>query len=189
MKKRTRRPMVAVIGDAKLSPSDRKAKIAREVGRLLVESGCRVVTGGLGGVMAAAMEGARMAENYADGDTIGVLPAFDPSEADPAADIVLATGLSLARNLLVANADAVIAIGGGAGTLSEMALAWQLRRPIVAILVPGWSKNLATARLDRRQRQPGMKNDRIHPARTSTEAVRIAMRLIPRFSKRMGAVS
>jgi uncharacterized protein (TIGR00725 family) len=181
--------MVAVIGDANLKPSERKAKIAREVGRLLVESGCRVVTGGLGGVMAAAMEGARCAENYSDGDTIGVLPGFDPDEASPAADIVLATGLSLARNILVANADAVIAIGGGAGTLSEIALAWQLRRPIIGILVTGWSKNLASVRLDCRQRQVGLTNDRIYPAGTPVEAVRLAIKLIPRFSKRKGAVN
>ena len=189
MKQRTRRPLVAVIGDAKLGPSDKRVRIAREVGRLLVKSGCRVVTGGLGGVMAAAMEGARLAENYVDGDTIGVLPGFDPGEANAAADIVLATGLSLARNVLVANADAVIAIGGGAGTLSEIALAWQLRRPIIGIVVTGWSKNLADVRLDRRQRQEGLTNDRIYPARTPVEAVRLAMELIPRFSKRKGAVN
>ncbi|MBM3853942.1 MAG: acyl-CoA synthetase, partial [Verrucomicrobia bacterium] len=97
------------------------------MGRLLVDHGCRVVTGGLGGIMAAAMEGARQSTKYREGDTIAVLPGHDPAEAAESADIVLATGMSLGRNIVVANADGLIAIGGGAGTLSEIALAWQLR--------------------------------------------------------------
>ena len=80
MRMTPRRSQVAVIGDAKLESADQKAGMARELGRLLVESRCRVVTGGLGGVMAAAMQGARQASNYVDGDTIAVLPGFDPAE-------------------------------------------------------------------------------------------------------------
>lgn len=185
----SRRPMVAVIGDANYEISDKRVEIAREVGRLLVVSGCRVVTGGLGGAMAAAMEGARLAPNYLDGDTIGILPGFDPAEANPAADIVIATGLSLARNMVVANSDAVIAIGGGAGTLSEIALAWQLRRPIVGLLTKGWSKKLAAVRLDQRNRQTCATNDKIYPAKTAVEAVRLAVMLIPRYSRRKGSIS
>jgi len=160
MKKQARRPLVAVIGDAKLDPADPKGALAQEVGRRLVESGCRVVTGGLGGVMAAAMRGAKAAPNYAEGDTIGILPSYDPADADEAADIVLATGMNLARNIMVANADAVIAIGGGAGTLSELAMAWQLRRPVVSLAAEGWSKRLGGTRLDDRERQPGLEDER-----------------------------
>lgn len=188
MKSPARRPMVAVIGNAKLDPADPKLALAREVGRLLVESGCRVVTGGLGGIMAAAMQGAKTASTAAEGDTIAVLPSYDPADADPAADIVLATGMNIGRNIIVANADAVIVIGGGAGTLSEIAIAWQLRRPVVALAAEGWSKKLAGTRLDERLRQPAVEDDQIHSAATPAEAVQMAVRLIPQHAKRSGGV-
>lgn len=188
MKRNSRRPLVAVIGDARLSASDKKLAVAREIGQLLVESGCRVITGGLGGIMAAAMQGARQASNYLEGDTIAVLPGFDPADADESADIVIASGLSLARNMIVANSDAVIVVGGGAGTLSEIALAWQLRRPIVALKVAGWSKRFASARIDGRIRQTASSSDKVFGATTPVEAVQIALRLLPRYPKRMRCV-
>lgn len=180
--------MVAVIGNAKLALGDPKVALAKEIGRLLVESGCRVLTGGLGGVMAAAMQGAKCAKNTAEGDTVAVLPSYDPSDADEAADIVLATGMNIARNIIVANADAVIAIGGGAGTLSEIAIAWQLRRPVIALAAEGWSAKLAASRIDDRTRQPSLEKDLIHPASTPAEAVQLTLRLIPIHPKRKGAV-
>lgn len=180
--------MVAVIGNAKLEPADPRFALAQEVGRLLVESGCRVVTGGLGGVMAAAMQGAKSASTASDADTIAVLPSYDPADADPAADIVFATGLNIGRNIIVANADAVIAIGGGAGTLSEIAMAWQLRRPVVALAAEGWSKKLAATRIDDRIRQPAVEEDQIHSAATPAEAVQMAIRLIPRHPKWSGGI-
>lgn len=181
--------MVAVIGDAKLEADDPKVALAEQVGRLLVESGFRVVTGGLGGVMAAAMRGARKASNYAEGDTLGILPGYDPVAADEAADIVIATGLGLARNALVVNADAVIIIGGGAGTLSEMALAWQLRRPLISLVAEGWGGTLGNTRLDARQRQPGVAHDQIHTSDSPEAAVQLAVELIPRHRRRKGEVS
>lgn len=104
------------------------------------------------------------------------------------ADIVLATGMNLARNIIVANADAVVAIGGGAGTLSEIALAWQLRRPVIGLVASGWSQNLGGTRLDRRQRQPGVDNDQIFIANGPAEAVRTVMDLMPRYAKRIRMV-
>lgn len=182
---KARRPMIAVAGDSNLDPADERVSIAREVGRLIVDHGCRVVTGGLGGIMAAAMEGARQSSKYAEGDTIAVLPGHDPSEAAESADIVLATGMNLGRNIVVANADGLIAIGGGAGTLSEIALAWQLRRPIVALDVEGWSRRLGSCRIDDRARQSDIADDQIHAAKTPADAVRRMMDLLPRFTKRM----
>ena len=135
--------------------------------------------------MAAAMQGARQAKNYVDGDTIAVLPGFDPADADESADIVIATGLNLARNMIVANSDAVIVVGGGAGTLSEIALAWQLRRPIVALQVTGWGKRFASARIDGRIRQQAVSSDKVFGAKTPVEAVQIIMSLIPKYTKRM----
>lgn len=185
MRASPRRPLVAVIGDSKLDQDDVKVGIAQELGRRLVDAGCRVITGGLGGVMAAAMEGARQSATYSDGDTVAVLPGHDPADAADSADIVIATGLGLARNIIVANADAVIAIGGGAGTLSEIALAWQLRRPVVGIAVDGWSLKASGTRIDHRQRQPDIDNDRVFPAADAADAVRIILEVLPRYSKRM----
>lgn len=103
---------------------------AEEVGRLLAERGCTVVTGGLGEVMAAAHRGAK----GAGGTTIAVLPGEERSAANPWADHVVATGTGHARNLAVAaSGDAVIAVGGGWGTLSEIAFARLLGRPVVAL--------------------------------------------------------
>lgn len=180
-----RRTMIAVIGDSNPPPDDARVRLASEVGCLLVDHDCRVVTGGLGGVMAAAMAGARQSEKYREGDTIAVLPSHDPLDAAESADIVLATGLGLGRNIVVANADGVIAIGGGAGTLSEIALAWQLRRPIVALDADGWSRRLATMPIDARKRQPDMDDDKIHPAASPLEAVQMVLSLVPRHVRRV----
>lgn len=103
---------------------------AEEVGRLLAERGCTVVTGGLGEVMAAAHRGAKAA----GGTTIAILPGEDRSAANPWADHVVATGTGHARNLAVAaTGDAVIAVGGSWGTLSELAFARLLGRPVVVL--------------------------------------------------------
>ena len=106
---------------------------AEEVGRLLAERGCTVVTGGLGEVMAAAARGAKAA----GGTTIGILPGTSRSEANEWVDHAVATGLGHMRNFAVAaSGDAVIAVGGAWGTLSEIAYAKILGRPVV-ILEPG----------------------------------------------------
>jgi uncharacterized protein (TIGR00725 family) len=106
---------------------------AEEVGRLLAERGCTVVTGGLGEVMAAACRGARAA----GGTTIGIVPGEDRAEANAWVDHVVVTGIGHARNLAVAaSGDGVIAIGGSWGTTAEIAFARRLGRPVV-ILEPG----------------------------------------------------
>jgi uncharacterized protein (TIGR00725 family) len=106
---------------------------AEEVGRLLAENGCTVVTGGLGEVMAAAHRGAKAA----GGTTIAILPGERHEEANPWADHVVVTGIGHARNLAVAaSGDAVIAVGGAYGTLTEIGFALILGRPVV-VLGPG----------------------------------------------------
>ena len=120
---------VAVIG----SGAEHEAR-AEEVGRLLAERGCTVVCGGLGEVMAAAARGAKAA----GGTTVGILPGETPTDANEWIDHTVATGIGHARNLAVAaSADAVIAVGGAWGTLSEIGFAGVLGRPVV-ILEPGW---------------------------------------------------
>ena len=103
---------------------------AEEVGRLLAQRGCTVVTGGLDEVMAAAHRGAKAA----GGTTIAILPGEERSAANPWADHVVVTGIGHARNLAVAaSGDSVIAIGGSYGTVAEMALALRLGRTVVAL--------------------------------------------------------
>ena len=103
---------------------------AEEVGRLLAERGCTVVTGGLDEVMAAAHRGAKAA----GGTTLAILPGESRDAANPWADHVVVTGMGHARNLAVAaSGDAVVAVGGSYGTIAEMALALRLGRTVVAL--------------------------------------------------------
>jgi uncharacterized protein (TIGR00725 family) len=107
---------------------------AERVGRLLAERGCKVVTGGLGEVMAAAMRGAKSA----GGTTIGIVPGESRAQANEWCDHVVATGVGHARNLaVVASGDAVIVVGGSWGTLAEIGFARVLGRRVV-VLEPGW---------------------------------------------------
>ncbi len=184
MEQKSRRPIVAVIGDARLPEGDVRLDTALACGRLLVDNGFRVITGGMGGVMRAASAGARSSAHYQPGDTIGLLPGHDPGGADEHVDIVIATGLDVGRNLVVANSDAVIAIGGGAGTLSEIALAWQMHRLIIGLRVTGWSGELADRRVDGRVRYPGVPDDRVYGAITAEEAVGLVARWLPEYQRR-----
>jgi hypothetical protein len=103
---------------------------AEEIGRLLAERGCTVVTGGLAEVMASAHRGAKAA----GGTTLAILPGESRAAANRWADHVVVTGIGHARNLAVAaSGDAVIAVGGSYGTLAEMALALRLGRRVVAL--------------------------------------------------------
>jgi hypothetical protein len=107
---------------------------AEAVGRLLAEHGATVVTGGLGEVMAAAARGAK----GAGGTTIGILPGETRAAANEWLDHVVVTGIGHGRNLaVVGSGDAVIAVGGRYGTLTEIGFALTLGRPVV-VLEPGW---------------------------------------------------
>jgi uncharacterized protein (TIGR00725 family) len=123
-----RAPLVAVVGGSECTPQE--AEWARAVGRLIAERGAVLVCGGLGGVMAAAARGAK----EAGGLTVGILPSADPADANASIDVALATGMGEMRNaLIVRAAQAVIAIGGGWGTLSEIALARRTNTPVVGL--------------------------------------------------------
>jgi hypothetical protein len=177
----TRRTLVSVIGDAGATEGCVAYEIARRVGMLAVDAGFRVVTGGLGGVMAAASRGAHESSAYREGDTIGFVPSADPSDANPWVDIAIATNLDHGRNLLVASSDAVIAIGGGAGTLSEIAFAWMYKRLVVALKVDGWSGKLAGHVLDHR----GRDDYRVVEADNADAAIEIVSRRVGDHHRRI----
>ncbi len=117
---------IAVIGSAGATPEEYAT--AQAVGRLIAENNETLICGGMGGVMEAACKGAR----ELGGITVGILPGT--GNGNPYLDIVIRSGLSHARNMLVVqSADAVIAIGGRYGTLSEIAIALKLNKPVFGL--------------------------------------------------------
>jgi uncharacterized protein (TIGR00725 family) len=119
---------VAVVGSGSASADE--LALAEAVGAGLGDAGAVVVTGGLGGVMEAASRGARSRRAL----TLGILPGEDRADANGWVEVAVATGLGELRNGLVVRAsDAVVAIGGGHGTLSEVAFALKLGRPVVGL--------------------------------------------------------
>jgi uncharacterized protein (TIGR00725 family) len=150
--RRTVAVQVAVIG----SGAEHMER-AEEVGRLLAERACTVVTGGLGDVMAAASRGAKSA----GGTTIGILPGERREDANEWIDHVVVTGIGHARNLaVVASGDAVIAVGGSWGTLAEIGFAMRLGRPLVIL-------------------EPGHAVEGVRRAASPEEAVELALRSLP----------
>lgn len=159
-----RTPVVAVIGDGDPRGPDahRVLEWAEEVGVLLGRGGAAVVTGGLGGVMRAAARGAASAGAL----TIGILPGDNPAEANEYIRVPIATGLGVVRNLVVVtSSDAVVAIGGRHGTLSEIGLALRMGRQVVA---------LASWRVESERAVGG---PRVHRARDPREAAQLALRM------------
>jgi len=119
---------VSVIGGS--NPSEEETRLAEEVGRELAKRGVILICGGLEGVMEAACKGAISQE----GTTIGILPGNDRREANAYVKIPIVTGMGYARNAIVAkSAQAVIAIGGSYGTLSEIAYALQNDIPVIGL--------------------------------------------------------
>ncbi len=150
---------IGVIGGGTCSEAE--AKTAEEVGLLLARQGAILVCGGLGGVMEAACRGA----SSEGGITIGILPGEERQAANPYVQLPIVTGLGYARNVIVVkSAQAVIAIGGSYGTLSEIAYALQNGIPVIGLNT--WSPS---------------KNDQVDksiiPARDAAEAVDMALSL------------
>jgi uncharacterized protein (TIGR00725 family) len=152
--------LIAVVGGGHCSPHE--SDLAEEVGRRLAEAGFGVVCGGLNGVMAAACRGCA----EAGGLTVGLLPGHDPAEANPWVRVPVATGLGEDRNALVVNSgEAVIAVGGEFGTLSEIALALQAEKTVVGLGI--WKLEMA-----------GVDLSGLLPARDAIEAVGMALKRI-----------
>jgi uncharacterized protein (TIGR00725 family) len=158
------RQQVAVIGGADCEPESEAALLAEEVGRRLAGAGVTLVCGGLTGVMEAACRGAA----EADGVAIGIVPGNSVGEANPYCTHVVATGIGHARNLaVVSSGDAVIAIGGEWGTLSEIGFARAIGRSVIALR--SWSMSGREWMED----APG-----VVPAETAREAVELALELL-----------
>lgn len=141
MPARTHRIVIGVMGPAACDPQT--ADLARAVGRAVAERGAVLLCGGRSGVMEAVAEGAHEKQ----GLTVGILPGANARETppNPHIDLALFTGLGEARNWVnVCASDAVIAIGGGFGTLSEIAIALKAQKPVV--LVGSWQLEIEGVR-------------------------------------------
>ena len=168
------RKIIAVIGDADITGDEKKRQICLDMGKALVDAGYRVSSGGGGGVMEAIFEGAKMSEKYVDGDTIAILISNRKSTANKYSDIIIPTGIGVLRNGITTLGDAVITIGGGAGTLSEAAFAWAYRKLLIAFNnVSGCSSQIAGTRLDHRIRYPEMPDDQVWSVSTAEEEIKI----------------
>ena len=155
----TNKKFIAVIGSNQ--PSPQEAKLAEAVGRELARQGATLVCGGLGGVMEAACKGAQSE----GGVTIGILPGDNRQAANPYVQIPIVTGIGQARNLaVVKSAQAVIAIGGSYGTLSEIGHALRSGIPVIGLNTWSLSRN-------------GQQDNSIIPAQNPTEAVNKALNL------------
>lgn len=172
-----RRPVLSVIGSGGvLDPAI--AVAAETLGRLAIEAGFRLITGGRDGVMEAASRGARSAASWREGDVIGILPSYDREQANAFVDVVIPTGLNIARNVVVvASADVVVAVAGGSGTLSEIAIAWQLGKPVIGLDLGlgqqgGWGERAAGVAIDDRR------GDEVRRARSAAEAIELAKAIV-----------
>jgi uncharacterized protein (TIGR00725 family) len=152
-----RAPVIAVIGSS--SASAEESAIAEEVGRRLADEGAILLCGGRGGVMEAACRGARQAGGF----TVGILPGTDPDAGNSFLSLALPTGLGQARNaILIQSAEAVIAVGGGYGTLSEIGHALKAGKPLIGLLT--WEPG-----------RKGSARSEIRLAQTAGEAVERAL--------------
>lgn len=153
---------IGVLGPHKTT--DEQYQLGQEVGRGIAEAGATLFCGGLDGMMRAAAEGAKSA----GGQTVGILPGTDKSAANEFIDIGIPTDLGAYRNaLLVRSCDAVIAVHGAYGTLSEIAFALRLKVPVVGL--HSWTVS--------RGAQP---DPAIHTAQSAQEAVKLAVQLAAR---------
>jgi uncharacterized protein (TIGR00725 family) len=182
------KPIISVIGDTHMKLGGDKWNTAEELGEKLTTAGYRIMTGGLGDLPKAIATGARKSPGYTDGTLIAILPGFDPTIAQEYADIVIATGLDQARNLIVANSDAIVAIGGGGGTLSEIAYAWSLKRLIIAFDLPGWSGLLADKTVDNRIRYPEITEDKIFKVTNCDKVILNLKEYLPQYTKRHSGI-
>ena len=160
--------LIAVCGSSELNGEN--YHLAEQLGKEIAKKQYILICGGLGGTMEAVCKGAKSQKGF----TVGILPGFGKSQANSYVDLILPSGIGEARNfILVSSADGVISVSGGAGTLSEIAFAWRLKKPIVSLsLSGGWSQKLAGTRIDE------SRMDTIHGAKTPKKAVELLIDLM-----------
>lgn len=143
---------IGIIGPNKSMCSQQLYDFGVALGRQTATKDRTFVCGGLGGFMEAVCKGVKQSPDTFNGQTVGILPDDTTDNANPFIDTAVATGAGIARNIIIVQtADIIIAAGGGAGTLSEIAFAWQLNKTVLCVTqFDGWAKELAGKNLDSR---------------------------------------
>jgi uncharacterized protein (TIGR00725 family) len=144
---------IGIIGPNKSMCNQQLYDFGVELGRQAATKDRTFVCGGLGGFMEAVCKGVKQSKDTFIGQTVGILPDDTTENANQFIDTAVATGAGIARNIIIVRtADIIIAAGGGAGTLSEIAFAWQLKKTVLCVtLFEGWTKELAGKNLDSRE--------------------------------------
>ncbi len=143
---------VGIIGPNNALCSSKLYEFGIVLGNKMADEKIVFLSGGKGGFMEAVFRGIKSSEKSFTGQTVAILPENKPEEANDYADIIIPTGMDIARNILIVNsADLLIAAGGGAGTLSELAFAWQKGKTVLCLTgFGGWSEQLAEKSIDER---------------------------------------
>lgn len=177
-----RRICVSVVGDARLTVDSPLRKLCVDLGLLLAENGFTLLNGGLGGVMEQVARGVSLSRN---GLSIGIIPGSNSLEANPFTSVIIPTSMDHARNAIVSLADAIVVVGGGSGTLSEVALAWSNRRLVVALRGSGGiADKVADKPLDSRIRYHSIKDDKIFGADSIADVIHILQQKLPLYNRR-----
>jgi uncharacterized protein (TIGR00725 family) len=174
----SRRVQISVVGSDGDSCTYAASRAAYRVGRAIAKEGATVVCGGLGGVMEAASRGAL----EAGGHSVGIVPSADSAQANRYCDFVIATGMGKSRNFVVAySGDAMVVVGGGAGTLTEVAAAYQAGIPVVAVKGTGGVADAWGGRyIDKRRTRMVLRES------NPEDAVKTAVRELSRLGKEAG---
>lgn len=173
------RKIISVIGYANIDTLPKEIySLAYDLGKSIIDKGYILANGGLGGVMEVVSKGARDSANYKENSIIGILPNYNKDIANNYVDIALPIGFDVGRNIsLISISDAVIVLGGSAGTLNEISLAWQMNKLIVALGNFGWGGKLADTSLDDRR------DDKIYKADSVKDALNIIESKISHYDK------
>ena len=144
---------IGIIGPNNKMCSKELYNFGVQLGQQIATKDRTFVCGGLGGFMEAVCKGVKQSQDTFNGQTVGILPDEKAEAANSFIDIAIPTGTGIARNIIIVRtADIIIAAGGGAGTLSEIAFAWQLDKKVLCVtLFDGWAKELAGRNLDNRK--------------------------------------
>jgi hypothetical protein len=162
--------IIGVVGSGSGELDEKIYEIAEKLGHLIAKENFVLVCGGLYGIMEHVCKGAKSANGF----TIGFIPGIEKKSANRYVDLIVPTGMGEARNLiLVSTADAIITIAGESGTLSEIAFAWKMSKPIISLnTTGGWSAKLADTKIDNRRK------DKIFSAQTPEDAINIVKNIL-----------
>lgn len=146
---------IGIIGPNKSICDTQLYEFGVQLGSQIAKLNRVFICGGHEGFMEAFCKGVKLSKNTYNGQTIGILPGDNPDSANEFIDIAIPTGIGIARNLIIVNSsDIIIAAGGGAGTLSELAFAWQKGKKVLCVTkFEGWAKEFANREMDNREKE------------------------------------